>query len=177
MDAGIAYVPEDRQADALFHAASVRHNLSAGQDGRYFRQLLFRHGAERRDSAASISEFLIRAQSDRQPVQTLSGGNQQKVALSRWLVTKPGVLVLDEPTQGIDVGAKAEIHRIISHLAAQGKAIILISDDAEEVMAMADRIIVFRSGRITAQMPRASFDREAILLAAAHAAHDGSRAA
>ena len=103
-----------------------------------------------------------------QVTSTLSGGNQQKVLLAKWLIPAPRVLILDQPTRGIDVGAKAEIHRIVSHLATQGIAIILIGDDAEEVMAMADRILVFRSGRIAAEMPRGSFDREAILLAAAH---------
>ena len=87
-----------------------------------------------------------------QVTSTLSGGNQQKVLLAKWLIPAPRVLILDQPTRGIDVGAKAEIHRIVSHLATQGIAIILIGDDAEEVMAMADRIIVFRSGRIAAEM-------------------------
>ena len=87
---------------------------------------------------------------------TLSGGNQQKVLLAKWLIPTPQVLILDEPTRGIDVGAKAEIHRIVSHLAAQGMAIILISDDAQEVIGMADRILVFRSGRIAAEMNRAT---------------------
>ena len=87
------------------------------------------------------------------------------------LIPSPKVLILDQPTRGIDVGAKAEIHRIVSHLATQGIAIILIGDDAEEVMAMADRILVFRGGRVAAESVRGAFDREAILLAAAHASH------
>ena len=98
-----------------------------------------------------------------QLTNTLSGGNQQKVLLAKWLIPSPRVLILDQPTRGIDVGAKAEIHRIVSHLAAQGIAIILIGDDAEEVIAMADRIIVFRGGRIAAESLRVSYDREAIL--------------
>ncbi|HEX3210729.1 MAG TPA: ATP-binding cassette domain-containing protein, partial [Geminicoccaceae bacterium] len=103
-----------------------------------------------------------------QSVRKLSGGNQQKVVLAKWLATSPSLLFLDEPTRGIDVGAKAEIHRIVSHLAAQGIAIILISDDAAEVIAMADRILVFRGGRIVRGFARESFDQEAMLLAAAH---------
>ena len=110
-----------------------------------------------------------------QLTSTLSGGNQQKVLLAKWLIPSPKVLILDEPTRGIDVGAKAEIHRIVSQLAAQGMAVILISDDAQEVIGMADRIIVFRGGRIAAESVRASFDREAILLAAAHAAREPRR--
>src|SRR5258708_12603497 len=98
-----------------------------------------------------------------------TGGNQQKVLLAKWLIPSPKVLILEEPTRGVDVGAKAEIHRIISHLATQGLAVILISDDAQEVIGMADRIIVFRGGRIAGESIRGSFDREAMLLAAAHA--------
>jgi ribose/xylose/arabinose/galactoside ABC-type transport system permease subunit len=107
-----------------------------------------------------------------QLTNTLSGGNQQKVLLAKWLIPSPKLLILDEPTRGVDVGAKAEIHRIISHLATQGLAVVLISDDAQEVIGMADRIIVFRGGRIASESIRGSFDREAILLAAAHAERD-----
>jgi ribose/xylose/arabinose/galactoside ABC-type transport system permease subunit len=103
-----------------------------------------------------------------QLTNTVSGGNQQKVLLAKWLIPSPRILILDEPTRGIDVGAKAEIHRIISQLAGERMAIILISDDAREVIGMADRIIVFRAGRVAAESARSSFDREAILLAAAH---------
>src|SRR6185312_16964196 len=109
-----------------------------------------------------------------QLTNTLSGGNQQKVLLAKWLIPAPRILILDQPTRGIDVGAKAEIHRIISHLAAEGIAIILIGDDAEEVIAMADRILVFRGGRIAAAFDRDAFDREAILLAAAHVARSNA---
>ena len=111
-----------------------------------------------------------------QPTNTLSGGNQQKVLLAKWLIPAPRILILDQPTRGIDVGAKAEIHRSVSHLATQGMAIILISDEAPEVIAMADRIIVFRGGRIAAEFPRDKVDREAMMLAAAHTARDSARA-
>jgi rhamnose transport system ATP-binding protein len=104
-----------------------------------------------------------------QLTSTLSGGNQQKVLLAKWLIPSPKILILDQPTRGVDVGAKAEIHRTVSTLATQGIAIILISDDADEVMGMADRILVFRGGRVAAQFERDAFDRETILLAAAHA--------
>jgi rhamnose transport system ATP-binding protein len=100
---------------------------------------------------------------------TLSGGNQQKVLLAKWLIPGPRLLILDQPTRGIDVGAKSEIHRVISQLATEGLSIIMISDDAEELMGMADRILVFRNGRIAAEAQRGAFDREALLLAAAHA--------
>jgi len=104
-----------------------------------------------------------------QLVNALSGGNQQKVLLAKWLMPSPRILILDQPTRGIDVGAKAEIHRIISQLAGQGMAIVLISDDVPEVAAMADRILVFRSGRIVAEFSRATVDRESMVLAASHA--------
>jgi ABC-type sugar transport system ATPase subunit len=108
-----------------------------------------------------------------QLTNTLPGGNQQKVLLAKWLIPAPRVLILDQPTRGIDVGAKAEIHRIVSHLATEGIAIILICDDAAEVSAMADRILVFRGGRVVAEFTRGSFDQEAMLLAAAHVVRDG----
>src|SRR5258708_29876610 len=107
-----------------------------------------------------------------QTTNTLSGGNQQKVLIGKWLIPAPRVLILDEPTRGVDVGAKAEIHRIISHLAAEGIDVMLISDDAQEVIGMADRILVLRGGRIVAETGWASFDREAMLLSAAQEARD-----
>ena len=104
-----------------------------------------------------------------QTAATLSGGNQQKVLLAKWLIPKPKLLILDQPTRGIDVGAKAEIYRSISQLATTGVSTILISDDAEELIGMADRIVVFRSGKVAARETRGGFDRAQLLLAAAHA--------
>jgi ribose transport system ATP-binding protein len=150
MSAGVAYVPEDRQADALFHAESVRHNLSAGQAGAYFRRLLFRHGQERRDTSTSISEFLVRAASDRQPVQTLSGGNQQKVVIARWLRQRPRLLLLDEPTQGVDVSARSEIYQLVRRATAAGTSVLLVASDLEELAHVSDRVAVLKGGRIAA---------------------------
>ena len=108
------------------------------------------------------------------PVTTLSGGNQQKVALSRWLVTKPSLLILDEPTQGIDVGAKAEVHALMTELASQGVAILMISSELPEILGMSDRIAVMRGGTIVATLDRAETTQEKILaLALGHHA-DGS---
>ncbi len=101
-----------------------------------------------------------------QLVGALSGGNQQKVVLAKWLASKPTVLILDEPTRGIDIGAKVEVHRIISELAASGLAILLISSDLPEVLAMSDRILVLHEGRITAEIPRAAATEEGVMYAA-----------
>ncbi len=150
MAAGVAYVPEERQADALLHGESVRHNLSAGQAGNYFRRLLFRHGQERRDASRSIGEFLVRATSDRQSVQNLSGGNQQKVVLARWLRQRPRLLLLDEPTQGVDIAARSEIYQLIRRATAAGTCVILVASDLEELAHACDRVAVLKGGRIIA---------------------------
>ena len=128
--------------------------------------------AEAKVAAEFTGRMRVVATGIEQLTNTLSGGNQQKVLLAKWLIPAPRVLILDQPTRGIDVGAKVEIHRIVSHLAAEGIAIILISDDAAEVIAMADRILVFRGGRIVRELERAAFDQEAMLLAAAHAVRE-----
>jgi len=173
MRLGISLLPEDRHQQGLVLQFPIRANETLP----ILRQLANRLGlVDRRREAQIARDFAGRmrvvATGVEQLTNTVSGGNQQKVLLAKWLIPSPSVLILDEPTRGIDVGAKAEIHRIISHLAAQGIAVILISDDAQEVIGMADRIIVFRGGRIAAESVRALFDREAILLAAAHAARD-----
>jgi rhamnose transport system ATP-binding protein len=175
MRRGISFVPEDRHQQGLVLQFVIRANETLP----ILRKLSGWFGlVRRRDEEQIAQDFTSRmrvlATSVDQMTATLSGGNQQKVLLAKWLIPQPRVLVLDQPTRGIDVGAKAEIHRIISHLAKEGMAIILIGDDAGEVMAMADRILVFRAGRITAEAARDAFDQEAILLAAAHAAHRGA---
>ena len=149
MKAGVAYVPEDRQADALLQGETVRHNLSAGQAKSYFRRLMFRHGLERTDSQRSISDFLIRVVTDQQSIETLSGGNQQKVVMARWLRRRPKVLLLDEPTQGVDVGARQEIYQLIRKATAQGTSVILVVSEPEELAHASDRVAVLRGGRIT----------------------------
>jgi rhamnose transport system ATP-binding protein len=167
MRIGISFLPEDRHQQGLVLQFPIRANETLP----ILRQLADRFGLVDRSRETLIArEFASRmrvvASGVEQLTNTLSGGNQQKVLLAKWLIPSPNVLILDEPTRGIDVGAKAEIHRLISNLAAQGIAVILISDDAREVIGMADRIIVFRGGRIAAECLRANFDRETILLAA-----------
>ena len=173
MRLGISFLPEDRHQQGLVLPFPIRANATLP----ILRQLANRLGVVDRAKETQIARdfagrMRVVATGVEQLTNTLSGGNQQKVLLAKWLIPSPKVLILDEPTRGVDVGAKAEIHRIISHLAAQGLAVILISDDAREVIGMADRIIVFRSGHIAAESARASFDREAMLLAAAHTARD-----
>ena len=173
MQLGISFLPEDRHQQGLVLQFPIRANETLP----ILRQLANRLGLVDRARETQIARdfagrMRVVATGIEQRTNTLSGGNQQKVLLAKWLIPSPKVLILDEPTRGIDVGAKAEIHRIVSQLAAQGMAVILISDDAQEVIGMSDRIIVFRGGRIAAESVRASFDREAMLLAAAHAARE-----
>ena len=113
-----------------------------------------------------MDQLRIRATGVDQLVGALSGGNQQKVVLAKWLATEPRVLILDEPTRGIDIGAKVEVHRIVSELAASGLAIILISSDLPEVLAMSDRILVLHEGAIQAEIARADATEEAVMFAA-----------
>src|SRR5258708_1712189 len=175
MRLGISFLPEDRHQQGLVLPFPIRANATLP----ILRQLANRLGVVDRAKETQIARdfagrMRVVATGVEQLTNTLSGGNQQKVLLAKWLIPSPKVLILDEPTRGVDVGAKAEIHRIISHLAAQGIAVILISDDAQEVIGMSDRIVVFRGGRIAPESLPASFDREAMLLAAAHTArsHD-----
>jgi ribose transport system ATP-binding protein len=154
MKAGVAYVPEDRQVEALLCGESVRHNLTAGQESSYFRKFLYRHRLERDDAHRSIGDFLIRVVSDTQPVETLSGGNQQKVVMARWLRRQPKVLLLDEPTQGVDVGARAEIYQLIRRATEQGTSVVLVVSEPEELAHASDRVAVLRGGRITAVVER-----------------------
>ena len=173
MRLGISLLPEDRHQQGLVLPFPIRANETL-PILRVLAQILglIDRSKERQIARDFAGRMRVVATGIEQLTNTLSGGNQQKVLLAKWLIPSPKVLILDEPTRGVDVGAKAEIHRIISHLAAQGLAVILISDDAREVIGMADRIIVFRDGKIAGESTRGSFDREAILLAAAHTDRD-----
>src|SRR5579884_3892458 len=120
-----------------------------------------------REIATNYSEQLhVRSAGIDQLVKALSGGNQQKVVLAKWLVTNPTILILDEPTRGVDIGAKAEVHRIVSDLASKGLAIILISSELPEVLAMSDRVLVMHEGRLTAMFNRAEANQENVMFAA-----------
>jgi rhamnose transport system ATP-binding protein len=173
MRLGISFLPEDRHQQGLVLQFPIRSNETLPVLRRFCGMLgLVDTKSESKLAADFAKQVRVVATGVEQVTSTLSGGNQQKVLLAKWLIPKPRIIILDQPTRGIDVGAKAEIHRIVSHLATQGIAVILIGDDAEEVMAMADRILVFRNGRIASEVQRGSFDREAILMAAAHAAQE-----
>ena len=165
--AGIAYTTEDRRQLGLLFPLSIAANITLPTLRLYLSRFgLVRRGAE--DAAAmSFKERLkIRTPSVRDAVGTLSGGNQQKVVLSKWLNTRPRVFILDEPTRGLDVGAKAEVHQIIDELAHDGLAIILISSELPEVVAMSDRILVMREGHQTATFDSAEATQERVLAAA-----------
>ena len=154
MNLGIAYVPEDRGTQGLIRQMTVRENVSLAVLKTLSNGSIVNRSAERDLARLSIRQLNIRAYSTEQVVNKLSGGNQQKVVVSKWLASKPRVLIMDEPTRGIDVGAKAEIHRLMSELAQQGLAILMISSELPEVLGMSDRILVMRQGHIVAEFAR-----------------------
>ena len=162
--AGIAYATEDRHKLGLLLGLSVAANISLASLRRFLNPIgLIRRAAEERAAGEFKERLRIRAPSVRTPVGSLSGGNQQKVVLSKWLSTRPRILILDEPTRGIDVGSKVEVHGIVDELAQQGIAIILISSDLPEVLAMSDRILVMREGRQMTILARAHATQERVL--------------
>jgi rhamnose transport system ATP-binding protein len=166
MHAGIAYLPEDRHQEGLVLGFSIAQNVTLPILPRLFPRLLIRSSAERKVADEHTERLNVRMTGVDQLVESLSGGNQQKVVLAKWLASGPRVLILDEPTRGIDIGAKVEVHRIISELAASGLGIILISSDLPEVLAMSDRILVLHEGRVTADIPRDRATQERVMFAA-----------
>jgi ribose transport system ATP-binding protein len=148
MDAGLGFVPEDR-SESAFVTMSLRENLSAAEVPKYWRGLRLRERAEAADARQSIEDFSIKAISERQPFATLSGGNQQKAIVARWLRRRPKLLLLDEPTQGVDVQARGEIYRLIREAVASGTSVIVVTADLEELARVSDRVVVLSHGRIT----------------------------
>ena len=146
--AGLAYVPEDRRRHGVILPMPIAANITMAVHEQIFPGSWLRFGREREVAQEYARTLAIKAPSVETLAGALSGGNQQKVALARWLATEPKVLILDEPTQGVDVGAKAEIHRLIRQLAAQGLAVIMISSELPEILGMSDRIGVMRGGRL-----------------------------
>ena len=153
---GLAYVPEDRRRHGVILEMPIAQNMTMAIHHRLFPGAWLRFGAERNLAQEFIRDLAVKASGPDAPGGSLSGGNQQKVSLARWLATKPRLLILDEPTQGVDVGAKSEIHKIIRRLAKEGLAVLMISSDLPEVLGMSDRIAVMRGGTITAMLPGGS---------------------
>ncbi len=164
--AGIAMTTEDRKTLGLFEGMTVAENITLRRLPELTTGPLVNPRAEKRAVAHSVKELAIKTASGAVPVTTLSGGNQQKCILARWLLIEPKVLLLDEPTRGIDVGAKAEIYQLIRRLASEGRAIVMTSSELPELLAVADRIIVLCEGRLAAEIPRALATEEAIMHAA-----------
>ena len=163
--AGLALVPEERRAAGIVPTLSVRENIALAQ----IHGLYLSPAAERRSAAELVRELNIRAASLEQPITSLSGGNQQKVVLSRYLLTSPKVLLLDEPTRGVDVGARAEIYTIIRRLAAGGMTVLFASSELQEIMTLATRILVMAEGRITAEFAAAEATEHDLVAASAPA--------
>ena len=166
MAAGVALVPEDRQREGLVLAMTVAENLSLAA-----LPALARWGfVNRRQEAALADELMgslsIKAAAPYVAAETLSGGNQQKIVLGKWLAHKPKVLILDEPTRGVDVAAKAQVHKIVRDLAATGMATLVISSEMQELLSLCDRLLVVRAGRIVGELSCAAATQEEVLLLA-----------
>jgi ABC-type sugar transport system ATPase subunit len=175
--AGIGLAPEERKADALIMVRTVRDNIALAVLGHLSRFGFVNRRRERELAATYIAQLRIRTPSMSQLVQNLSGGNQQKVVLARWLAKQTDILILDEPTRGVDVGAKAEIYAIIDELSAKGVAVLVISSELPEVLGLADRIVVMQNGHVTGELARADATEERILTLAIadHLSAEGAR--
>lgn len=161
--AGMALLTEDRKLNGIMGVLSVRDNITAAALPRYSPRGVLRVGEMRKDSEDQREKLRIKTPSLNQLIKNLSGGNQQKALISRWLLTVPDVLMIDEPTRGIDVGAKSEIHRLMSMLAQEGKAIIMVSSELPEVLGMSDRILVMHEGRISGELSREEANQESVM--------------
>jgi ribose transport system ATP-binding protein len=164
---GIAYVPSDRKREGLVLGMSVKNNLGLLILSELARAGWVRRGLQQQSARALIETFRVRLASPDQPVRQLSGGNQQKVLLASRLAARPSVLVLHEPTRGVDLGARAEIHQLLVRLAAEGLSVLLVSTDVDEVVAVCDRIVVLRDGRLAANLQGDALSRGAAIGAAA----------
>jgi rhamnose transport system ATP-binding protein len=166
IDSGLALVPEDRREQGLILDLSIERNASLARLRAVSGKGFVRRSAERALARKWADRLGLKSGALSDPVATLSGGNQQKVVLGKWLATDPSVLIVDEPTRGIDIGAKVEVHLLLSDLAARGMAILLISSELPEVLGMADRVLVMHEGRITAELGKDEATEEAVMYAA-----------
>lgn len=167
IQAGLALAPEDRKSDGLVLSLPVRANISLPSLRRLARMLIIRSRAEKAMAREYIQSLDIRCPSPETLAQSLSGGNQQKVVIAKWLARKPQLLILDEPTRGIDVSGKAEVHRLMNQLAAQGVAILMVSSELPEILGMSDRVMVMREGRLVSELSRSEASEERVLAFAA----------
>ncbi|WP_340539792.1 sugar ABC transporter ATP-binding protein [Nocardioides sp. GXZ039] len=164
--AGIAFVPEDRRQQGLVIDSSVAHNIAGVIRGRIAKGGLIATGMENKAVRPWASRLEVKTNALDMAATTMSGGNQQKVVIAKWLATGPKLLIIDEPTRGIDVGTKSEVHRLLSELAGQGLAVLMISSELPEVLGMADRVLVVCEGRITAELARGEATPETVMAAA-----------
>jgi rhamnose transport system ATP-binding protein len=167
ISAGMAFIPEDRRRQGLVTEASVARNVAGVIRSTLVRAGLITERAENRASAPWAARLQVKTSALAAAANTMSGGNQQKVVIAKWLATNPKLLIIDEPTRGIDVGTKAEVHRLLSELATQGIAILMISSELPEVLGMADRVLVVCEGRLTADLDRVDATPEVVMRAAA----------
>jgi rhamnose transport system ATP-binding protein len=166
MASGLALVPEDRRQQGLVMELGIDQNVALASIRRLSRFGLIRRSSERALASTWAERLQLRFGRMKNPVSTLSGGNQQKVVLGKWLARGPSLLIIDEPTRGIDVGTKAEVHRILDGLVAEGMAVLMISSELPEVLGMADRVLVLHEGRMTAQLSRSAANEDSIMRAA-----------
>ncbi len=167
MAAGISMLPEDRKDGGLFMDFTIEANMVAANLGAYTNTGLLSKAGMRRISEKYVDALRVATPSIDRDVRYLSGGNQQKVLLAKWLVREPRILIVDEPTRGVDVGSKADIYRILRDLAAGGMALLVVSSDLPEVLALAHRIIVMSEGRVAGELDAAAATEIAILELAA----------
>jgi len=169
MECGLAYVPEDRQHHGLVLPMDITDNVTLPILSRFSRWGWLATKSAQQAAYDAVTQMEVRATTVWQKVRELSGGNQQKVVLAKWLSTHPRILILDEPTRGIDVGTKAAVHSLMSELAAQGIAILMISSELPEILGMSDRILVMHDGRVTGLFNRSEATQEKIMMAATQA--------
>ena len=163
---GLAYLPEDRDGQGLILPESIVENVTLPIVARLARFGVLNRNSERQIASTACSTYDVKSTGIDQLVSSLSGGNRQKVAFAKWLATKPTALILDEPTHGIDIGSKAQVHRIIVDLADSGLGVLLISSDLPELLAISDRILVIAEGRLVAEFSRAEATQERVMTAA-----------
>jgi ribose transport system ATP-binding protein len=162
---GIGLVPAERRSNAAFMRDCVRENVTVSQPGAHMRGGFLRHGRERSDVASWLERLDVRPRNTEYAMSALSGGNQQKVVLARWLRMDPKVLILDEPTQGVDIGAKADIHARVDEAASRGTAVLVVSTDHEELVRLCHRVLVLRRGRVVEELTGGQLDNDVITAA------------